>query len=344
LLDSSILGCDWVNQTFADTIECIIKEIIYDCDCPPPPPCPLSCDVMGNHSQKIITEDECYCICDPGYFGVQCDHNEDPVCNVIGGFGSPSDVLRVDGSGFYSGDSLSCVFSSSFSGVVEKFSSPAQVAQESETCLNIYGTGICTYGWLYCRLPPAVWAGYHIEKIWKASEEISLYISSDLVKVSTSPSCQITVHHDCYSSFVGGLECLTGWLVNMENINSTSPSHAVCCRQEVCQDWIMVNDCDAGFLVDETTLSAVNPSHDVCCHTTPAPTNAPTWPPHLFVPEIVPLTPWFNSYTNRPTQPPVAYPTPAPNPITYVPAKPGTIALPYCLGFGSQCDPVYTNY
>eukprot|EP00463_Aulacantha_scolymantha_P003619 TRINITY_DN44_c0_g1_i2.p3 TRINITY_DN44_c0_g1~~TRINITY_DN44_c0_g1_i2.p3 ORF type:complete len:79 (-),score=13.82 TRINITY_DN44_c0_g1_i2:420-656(-) len=77
---------------------------------------------------------------------------------------------------------------------------------------------------------------------------------------------------------------------------------------------------------------------------TPAPTNAPTWPPHLFVPKLVQETPWFESYTNGPTQPPVAFPTPAPQEINYVPAKPGTTILPYCLGFGTQCEPVYTNY
>eukprot|EP00463_Aulacantha_scolymantha_P003630 TRINITY_DN44_c0_g2_i6.p1 TRINITY_DN44_c0_g2~~TRINITY_DN44_c0_g2_i6.p1 ORF type:complete len:309 (+),score=74.97 TRINITY_DN44_c0_g2_i6:3-929(+) len=83
LLDGSILGCDFVKPNFGGTIECIIRNIIDGCDCPPPPICPLSCDLMGDHVDKIMTDTSCVCKCEDGFFGPQCDRTGTAACTNL---------------------------------------------------------------------------------------------------------------------------------------------------------------------------------------------------------------------------------------------------------------------
>lgn len=77
---------------------------------------------------------------------------------------------------------------------------------------------------------------------------------------------------------------------------------------------------------------------------TASPTNSPTWPAHVFVPVLALHTPWYFDFTPPPYVETVEFVT-APTPANvYVPANHGAMSLPYCLGFGDECVPVYGDY
>lgn len=77
---------------------------------------------------------------------------------------------------------------------------------------------------------------------------------------------------------------------------------------------------------------------------TSAPTPAPTWPAHMFVPKIVQHDPWYLSYTNAPTPAgSVDYDLPISS-EAYLPARPGKTVFPFCIGYGDLCNPSYNEY
>jgi hypothetical protein len=341
LLDSFFMGCTWTKQVFGATIQTIVEGIIDECNCVPPPSCPISCDVMGEHVEKVITAEKCTCKCEDPYFGVQCDHVDLPLCISVGTREvDAEEVVDIRGEYFYSTDVIECKFTAG----KHVYKTGAVSVKGSGTANALYGTDIIEYANIKCRTPPIKWPGYHYDRnLWLPKSEIQIEVFSDFGKrMETAPGCQITHVSNCYEAFLGGYECTESYVVNTGNMEEIA-DFDVCCRREVCSDWHEENVCLTGFMIDNLNNDQVNPSHDACCTNTPAPTNAPTWPPHLFVPKLTPITPWYDTFVTPVTVIKSGTPSPGPK-VSYVPAKPGTKVLSYCLGFGSLCDPVYTNY
>lgn len=86
---------------------------------------------------------------------------------------------------------------------------------------------------------------------------------------------------------------------------------------------------------------------------TSSPTHSPTLPPDLHIwwekmiqpklnarpdytnppPDPKPHTPWWEEYRQEQS-----------TTVAYVPRKAGKTVLPFCLGFGSNCSPLYVQY
>jgi hypothetical protein len=242
------------------------------------------------------------------------------------------DVAVLQGNYLYQDDMFFCIFSAVSDGIMigQTFESPAVPnAADSLVCdgpIPSIGDRICRFSMIRCEVPPSDWEGYINVEPW-SGPSIAITIKSNKLSVAAIPqTCEYEPTWTCLD------------LVSRKGYPDSNP-------------------CDNGndWTVNVATLDEElgdGDGYDQCCTNTPAPTpsptphptNSPTWPAHIFVPVIERHTPWYVDFTPPPTAGTVDYEV-SPRPTyVYIPAQQGSMVVPYCLGFGDQCVPIYGLY
>jgi len=339
IIDSEVLGCDLVGDEAGEVSKIVEKTLEFckeehgpGCDYD----CPMECDLMSPNVvyHRDAEGNNCWCECKPPYFGPRCLYEDLPQCSslisvipVDGG----RDVVVLQGDYLYQDDMFFCVFSAVSDGVMtgQTFQSSAVPDTGSLVCdgpIPAIGDRICRYSIIRCEVPPSDWEGYTSAVDPWSGPSIAITIKSDrLADPVISQTCDYEPTWTC-------LDLLSG-----KGHPDTNP----------CE----VNN--NGWSVNIATLDEVivdGDGYSRCCTDTPAPTpaptphptNSPTWPAHIFVPVIDRHTPWYVDFTPPPTANTVDYEvSPRPPAYVYIPAQQGSMIMPYCLGFGDECMPVY---
>jgi len=347
ILDTEWLGCEVIGelgQQYTTIIEQTLKfcqeEYGDGCD----GGCPMECELKGPHVEyhKDLTAEPplCWCECETPYFGPRCLREGYPYCDGIDHIDRKdypeADILHIRGQYFYSDDVLVCNYAavSSDGSELGSYRTNAAVHPQTMVCDGVpqptVGEPLCRYTMVTCEAPPPTWLSYYYGEDWYSA--ITVSVISDIYNTDTNPDTQ------------GPCGYPVEWTCRDVLSNLGYPE---------------LNPCEKNnnYVIDTLYLDEIVPSntgaYDFCCSNTPAPTpeptpaptNSPTWPAHVFVPVLDRHAPWYVDFTPPPTAITVDYVTPTiVTPYVYVPANNGAMTLPYCLGFGDQCEPVYGEY